>query len=107
MRVDLGPDGAACWADHLAGFLPPAEAQRTLATLRDEVAWEQREIVLFGRPVLQPRLIAWAGALPYRYSGQTLPPRPFTPTAQALLTRVSAQAGVAFNHLLANRYRDG
>jgi alkylated DNA repair dioxygenase AlkB len=107
MRVELGAEHPGCWVDHLAGFLPPPEARRALATLRDELAWEQREIVLFGRPVLQPRLIAWAGALPYRYSGQTLPPRPFTATTQALLDRVSAEAGVPFNHLLANRYRDG
>jgi alkylated DNA repair dioxygenase AlkB len=55
--------------------------------------------------VLQPRLIAWAGALPYRYSGQTLEPRPFTPALAAVLQAVGALA--PFNHVLVNRYRDG
>jgi hypothetical protein len=32
-----------------------------------------------GRRILQPRLITWAGDVGYRYSGQTLEPRPFTP----------------------------
>jgi alkylated DNA repair dioxygenase AlkB len=95
------------YLDHDPAFLPPDEAAALLARLRDELRWEQREVVLFGRRVLQPRLIAWAGGLPYRYSGQTLEPRPATPTAAALMARVSAAAGVAFNHLLANRYRDG
>jgi alkylated DNA repair dioxygenase AlkB len=90
MRLELGADS---WVEHLPGFLPPEAAARTFAALQVELAWEQREIVLFGRPVLQPRLIAWAGQLPYRYSGQTLPPRPFTTTP--------------FNHVLANRYRSG
>jgi len=63
--------------------------------------------VIFGRAVLQPRLIAWAGDLGYRYSGQTLEPRPFTPAARALLDRVRAHTGGAFNHVLVNRYRDG
>ena len=92
MRVELGADS---WVEHLPGFLSPEEAARTHATLQAELTWEQREIVLFGRPVLQPRLIAWAGELPYRYSGQTLPPRPFTPTVAALLARVQARADVA------------
>ncbi|HWN16220.1 MAG TPA: alpha-ketoglutarate-dependent dioxygenase AlkB, partial [Candidatus Dormibacteraeota bacterium] len=78
-----------------------------LTGLRGELDWEQREIVLFGRRVLQPRLIAWAGDLAYRYSGQTLEPRPFTPTARRLLANVSARAGVSFNHVLLNRYRSG
>jgi alkylated DNA repair dioxygenase AlkB len=70
-------------------------------------SWEQREIVLFGRRILQPRLIAWGGALPYRYSGQTLEPRPLPPVVARILEDVAARASVPFNHVLANRYRDG
>lgn len=75
--------------------------------LRESLPWEERSIVLFGRSVLQPRLIAWAGELPYRYSGQTLPIRAFLPPLAALRERVIATTGVAFNHALVNRYRDG
>ena len=63
--------------------------------------------MLFGRRILQPRLIAWAGDLGYRYSGQTLEPRAFTPAAATLLARVTARAGAPFNHVLVNRYRSG
>jgi alkylated DNA repair dioxygenase AlkB len=72
-----------------------------------EVAWEARAIVLFGRRVLQPRLVGWAGHVPYTYSGQTLPPRPFTPAVARLHEAVVARVGTGFNHVLANRYRDG
>ena len=99
--------GAGAFIDHAVGWIPAGEAEALLATLRGELAWEQREIVLFGRAVLQPRLIAWAGALPYRYSGQTLPPRPLTATVAALVDRVNQTLGSGFNHVLANRYRDG
>ena len=78
-----------------------------LLALRDELAWEQREIVMFGRRVLQPRLIAWAGAFGYRYSGQTLEPRAPAPALAALLACVVDHTQVPFNHVLANRYRDG
>jgi alkylated DNA repair dioxygenase AlkB len=101
------PLAYGAWLDHDPGWLSPEEADMMLAALRDEMAWEQREIVLFGRRILQPRLIAWAGELGYRYSGQTLEPRAFTPTLRALLPRVSMRSGVAFNHVLANRYRSG
>jgi alkylated DNA repair dioxygenase AlkB len=99
--------GHGAFIDHLTGWLPGDQASTAFAALRTELAWEARAIVLFGRRILQPRLVAWAGALPYRYSGQTLPPRPFTPTVQALVERVVELVGVPFNHVLANRYRDG
>src|SRR5712692_4198817 len=95
------------WLDHEPVWLPPREADAVLAALRDELVWEQREIVLFGRRILQPRLIAWAGSLGYRYSGQTLAPREPTPATAVLLPRVSERARAPFNHVLVNRYRDG
>lgn len=104
MRIPLA---SGAWLDHDPAWLPPAEADDVLAALRDELAWEQREIVLFGRRILQPRLIAWAGDLGYRYSGQTLEPRAFTPAAARLLARVRAETGAPFNHVLVNRYRSG
>ena len=104
MRIWLA---SGAWLDHEAGWLAPEDADLALSSLREGLAWEQREIVLFGRRVLQPRLIAWAGDLGYRYSGQTLEPRPFTAPTRALLSRVQASAGAPFNHVLVNRYRDG
>lgn len=103
-RIELG-DGA--WLDYLPAWIASLEADRLLLVLRDELAWEQREIVMFGRRVLQPRLIAWVGAFGYRYSGQTLEPRPPEPALAALLARVVDHTRVPFNHVLANRYRDG
>jgi alkylated DNA repair dioxygenase AlkB len=101
------PLAAGAWLDHEPEWLARAEADSMLAALRDELLWEQREIVLFGRRVLQPRLIAWAGDLGYRYSGQTLEPRAFTPAAAGLLARVRGRTGAPFNHVLVNRYRSG
>jgi alkylated DNA repair dioxygenase AlkB len=98
---------SGAWLEHEPAWIAADEADGLLQALRNELAWEQREIVLFGRRIVQPRLIAWAGEIGYRYSGQTLEPRAFTPMAQRLLARVRDRAGVPFNHVLVNRYRSG
>ena len=104
MRITLA---RGAWLDHDPAWLSEDDADAALTALRGELEWEQREIVLFGRRILQPRLIAWAGEVGYRYSGQTLEPRAFTPAARRLLERVRADAGAPFNHVLVNRYRTG
>jgi len=104
VHLDLTPDS---WLDYEPGWLPAAAADVLADRLRETLAWEQRTVVLFGREVVSPRLIAWAGDRPYRYSGQTLEPRPFTPELAGVRARVVERTGVAFNHVLVNRYRDG
>ena len=47
-------------------------AERALSAVRAEVTWAEREIVLYGKRIIQPRLVGWAGEVAYRYSGQTL-----------------------------------
>jgi alkylated DNA repair dioxygenase AlkB len=82
-------------------------------TLKAAFDFERRSIVLFGKPVLQPRLISWAGDQPYAYSGDTLEPRPWPGPAVNLLAMVNATladvapSAPAFNHVLLNLYRDG
>ena len=101
------PLALGAWLEIEPGWIPGPDADRLLAALRDELHWEQREIVLYGKRIMQPRLIAWGGDRPYRYSGQTLEPRPFTPQLAPVLEAVQARTRVPFNHVLVNRYRTG
>jgi len=87
--------------------MTPGRADALLTELIDTEPWEHRAIVVFGREIMQPRLISWAGQLAYKYSGQTLEPRELSPTLAGLCHEVSAATGTHFNHLLLNRYRDG
>ena len=103
-RIALAADS---WLDFEPDWLSAGEAARALAAVRAEVTWAEREIVLYGKRIMQPRLVGWAGEVAYRYSGQTLEPRPFTNTVRALTDRVNEFAGARFNHVLLNRYRDG
>jgi alkylated DNA repair dioxygenase AlkB len=91
------------------GWLEPAEADRLMAALRDELPWEVHRIRMFGRIVDSPRLSAWVGDrdATYRYSGTRFVPHPWTPSLRALRDRVAEACGARFNSVLANLYRDG
>jgi alkylated DNA repair dioxygenase AlkB len=103
-RIELE---SGAWVTLTEGWLAPDEGTAIFECMLRELSWEQRHIVLFGKRILQPRLIAWAGELPYRYSGQTLEPRAWPGLVRRLLERVNETTGAAFNHVLVNRYRDG
>lgn len=93
----------------LPGLVPPATADAWLAALLADVPWQQRYIRLFGRRVLQPRLLCWMGEpdARYRYSGQTLLPVAWQPVVNAIRAAVEAACGTRFNSVLLNLYRNG
>jgi alkylated DNA repair dioxygenase AlkB len=103
-RAELG---RGAWITYQPGWMAKEEADALFTALLHELPWVQRPIVVAGRELPQPRLMAWGGALPYRYSGQTLEVVPPTPLLAALLERLAAVCGVPFNHVVVNRYRDG
>ena len=101
-------DGA--WLVYDPGFLPGDEASALAERLREQVAWEQREVTLFGKSVPQPRLCCWIGEVSYTYSGLRLEPRPWSVELQALRDRVALAVGVSaerFDGVLLNLYRNG
>jgi alkylated DNA repair dioxygenase AlkB len=90
-------------------FLAGPEADRLFETLRDETAWEQHKVRIFGRHVKCPRLSAWHGdsGAVYAYSGFDYSPRPWTKELAELRSRVGETVGMEFNSVLLNLYRSG
>lgn len=110
------PGARLYWQPH---WLETTDADALLQALQRELAWEVHRIRLFGRVVDSPRLSCWMGDADarYRYSGTDFIPHPWHPELQALARRLQEELGlllkdvafnnVAFNSVLANRYRDG
>jgi alkylated DNA repair dioxygenase AlkB len=100
-------------ADGAARYWPaafsPAESARLFVGLRRRVAWQQEQVLIFGRWRQVPRLVAWYGdaGASYTYSGKSHDPLPWTDEVATLRTRVEQLTAHPFNGVLLNLYRDG
>ena len=105
VALDLPEGEARYWQ----GAFDHAEAARLFEALRGGIHWQGEEILMFGRRVPVPRLVAWHGdpAARYTYSGTVHEPLPWTPELVAIRERVSELTGAAYNAVLLNLYRDG
>ncbi len=76
--------------------------------LSQTLAWREESIQLFGKRMLQPRLLAWYGDpdAVYSYSGVRHEPLPWTAELRRLRDHVETLCGASFNSALANLYRD-
>jgi alkylated DNA repair dioxygenase AlkB len=83
-------------------------AEAVMKQLIDEVPWRAENIVVWGKTYPQPRLTAWYGddGADYTYSGIRLDPLPWLHTLIDIKNRVEKIAGIDFNSVLLNYYRD-
>ncbi|KQR74721.1 2OG-Fe(II) oxygenase [Burkholderia sp. Leaf177] len=95
--------------DWLPDWLDAATASDTMATLIDEIAWQQDIMNTPGGKVPFPRLTAWQGdpGAVYVYSGIRNVPKAWTPAVLSLKTKAESAAKTTFNSVLINRYRTG
>ena len=90
-------------------FFSANESAALLTAFQQGIHWKQEAIKLYGKEIALPRLTAWYGdpGATYAYSGLTVHPLPWTETLLTIKARVESVAGVTFNSVLLNRYRDG
>lgn len=103
-KVDLGQGS---WLIYEENWLTTEIADHLFSNLLQDLSWEERSIIAKGKEVQQPRLMGWAGELPYLYSGQILEPRSFHDDLVMLQKRLATTCEIHFNHVVANLYRDG
>ena len=108
----------------IESFFEKEEADYFQKELTENIAWQQGEIMMFGKKVLEPRLTAWYGdeGKVYTYSGKTQVPLPWNAqllaiksrieqvtTPSVFLTKTTENTLISkhFNSVLLNYYRNG
>ena len=78
-------------------------------TLRNEIIWQHETIIMFGKKIVVPRLVAWHGdkGTTYTYSNIEHIPVPWTNTLIEIKNHVESACNISFNSVLLNLYRDG
>ncbi|MDB5130516.1 MAG: alpha-ketoglutarate-dependent dioxygenase AlkB [Mucilaginibacter sp.] len=91
------------------GVFDPAESGALLETFIHQIQWIQETAHMYGKIIKTPRLIAWHGDMSqsYSFSGNKYNPAPWTKELLTIKNRVEPIAGVKFNSVLLNYYRDG
>ncbi len=87
----------------------PTQRAHYFLQLMETINWQEEEIQLFGKVHRVPRLVAWYGdeGASYRYAGVQHEPQKWTNTLLELKQVVREKAGVDFNSVLLNLYRNG
>jgi alkylated DNA repair dioxygenase AlkB len=100
----LVKDGVALYIEKL---FSADECAYFFEHLSSALVWQQEPIVIFGKPVMQPRLTALAGdpGIQYRYSGITMQAQPWTKELLEIKKRIEPLAQTTFNTALLNLYR--
>ncbi|MFO0586783.1 MAG: alpha-ketoglutarate-dependent dioxygenase AlkB [Polyangiaceae bacterium] len=104
-RIDLG-EGAEILVWERA--FSEDETRSLTERLMREIPWQQREILIMGRRVMQPRLVCWVGdpEAEYTYSGIRNVPFTWQDVTSELRRSVEKITETAFNSVLLNLYRD-
>ncbi len=85
------------------------ESSEFMALLMTSIPWRQDYLAIAGKKIAVPRLQCWMGDSQshYGYSGIRLTPQPWSFEVDQIRLRISKLAGVEFNSVLLNLYRDG
>ena len=91
------------------GFIDRETSDQLLTKFIGETPWKQSTQKMWDKEYLTPRLTSWHGDVgtDYSVSGKISNPNPWTPELLILKAKVEAVAGIRFNSVLLNYYRDG
>lgn len=82
-------------------------ADEYFETLLELIDWQHESIRMFGKTHQVPRLTAYYGELPYKYSGVNHPATPLPSALTDLKRKIEAACDFDFNSVLCNQYRGG
>jgi alkylated DNA repair dioxygenase AlkB len=103
------PDLPSALLEYHAGLFDELESEFLLNKFIVECPWKQKVVRMYDKEVITPRLTAWyADAETYDYTSlRRSAPNLWTPELLMIKQKVELVAGVKFNSVLLNYYRDG
>lgn len=95
--------------EYMPGLIDSGTGDRLLAKFIRDTPWKQTVQKMWEKEYLTPRLTAWYGDVgtDYSVSGQIANPLPWTDELLMIKAMVEPRAGIKFNSVLLNYYRDG
>ena len=99
----------ADYLEYRAGLFSVAESDQLLKKFIEDTPWRQTIQKMYDKEIITPRLSVWYGDFGTEYSaaGKVADPNPWTKELLHIKARVEPIAGVKFNSVLLNYYRDG
>lgn len=90
-------------------FFDENTSQELLDRLISTTPWEQRQVTMYGKKMLTPRLTAWFGnsGTDYSFTGTRYDPLPWTDDLLLIKKQIEPLSGLTFNSVLLNYYRNG
>jgi alkylated DNA repair dioxygenase AlkB len=75
----------------------------------NKMPWQQKSVLMYGKEVITPRLTVWYGDpdVDYSISGSSARPLLWTKELLEIKSKIEPLAGVKFDSVLLNYYRDG
>ncbi|RYD93353.1 MAG: alpha-ketoglutarate-dependent dioxygenase AlkB [Sphingobacteriales bacterium] len=95
--------------EYQPGLIDSNTGDQLLAKFIDDTPWKQSVQKMWEKEYLTPRLTAWYGDVgtDYSVSGKIANPLPWTDELLMIREMVEPLAGIRFNSVLLNYYRDG
>ena len=105
MQISLPDADLQLFSQHF----PIAVAEKLFLGLKNNIPWVQNRIKFYGKESLVPRLESWHGdkGMSYTYSGIRMDAKPWTDELREIKSSIEPIAGMSFNSVLINYYRDG
>jgi alkylated DNA repair dioxygenase AlkB len=91
------------------GIFDAKESIALMETFINTVPWQQKAVTMYGKQMITPRLTAWYGdaGKDYTFSGTKYNSIPWTKELSQIKQITEQIAGIEFNSVLLNYYRDG
>jgi len=90
-------------------ILPPSKADHYYQQLRETIAWENDQAIIFGKKIITKRKVAWYAAKPFSYTYSKITKTALLWTKELLELKeiVEHKSGETYNSCLLNLYHDG